>query len=162
MPRAYAESGKHDHHGKSTRHVRTQPASSRSTLTAGPRPRHVVLGVNNFCNLRCVMCDVGTGNAETNFGANLMGARTRTMPWELFQRVADDMAAFCPEARLGFAFTEPLAWRPLGDALSYASALGLYTTVTTNGLLLPKTGSGVCGGPLPRIVRLARWSGGFA
>lgn len=118
------------------------PAASQPVpevrLAAGSRPRHVVLGVNNFCNLRCVMCDVGTGNAETNFGANLMGAQTRTMPWGLFQRIADDMAAFCPEAHLGFAFTEPLAWRPLGDALAYASALGLHATVTTNGLLLPK------------------------
>jgi MoaA/NifB/PqqE/SkfB family radical SAM enzyme len=142
-------------------------------LMAGPRPRHVVLGVNNFCNLRCVMCDVGTGNAETNFGANLMGARTRTMPWELFQRVADDMAAFCPEARLGFAFTEPLAWRPLGDALSYASALGLYTTVTTNGLLLPKRAAefaaGRCrglfvslDGPAALHDRIRRHVGSFA
>jgi MoaA/NifB/PqqE/SkfB family radical SAM enzyme len=106
--------------------------------SAAARPRHVVLGVNTFCNLRCVMCDVGTGNAETNFGANLMGAHTRSMPWELFLRVADDMADFCPDARLGFAFTEPLAWRPLGDALAYAAQLGLQATVTTNGLLLPQ------------------------
>ena len=34
--------------------------------------------------------------------------------------------------------TEPLAWRPLGDALAYASSLGLYATVTTNGLLLSR------------------------
>lgn len=114
-----------------------QPAAE-IRLTASTKPKHVVLGVNNFCNLRCLMCDVGTGNAETNFGANLMGARTRSMPWPLFQRIADDMADFCPDARLGFAFTEPLAWRPLGDALAYASSLGLRATVTTNGLLLPK------------------------
>ena len=116
-------------------------------LTAAPKPGHVVLGVNNFCNLRCVMCDVGTGNAETNFGANLMGAQTRSMPLELFHRIADDMAAFCPDARMGFAFTEPLAWKPLGEALAYAAALGLHTTVTTNGLLLPKrAGELVAGG----------------
>jgi MoaA/NifB/PqqE/SkfB family radical SAM enzyme len=102
------------------------------------RPRHVVLGVNNFCNLRCVMCDVGTDNSESNFGANLTGARTRSMPWDLFTQTADDMAAYCPDARLGFAFTEPLAWQPLGEALSYAAGLGLHATVTTNGLLLPR------------------------
>lgn len=107
-------------------------------LTAPSRPKHVVLGVNNFCNLRCLMCDVGTGNTETNFGGNLMGAQTRSMPLELFHQIADDMAAFCPEAHMGFAFTEPLAWKPLGDALAYAHELGLHTTVTTNGLLLPK------------------------
>ena len=142
-------------------------------LTTASRPGHVVLGVNNFCNLRCLMCDVGTGNSETNFGANLMGARTKSMPWELFQSIADDMAAFCPEARLGFAFTEPLAWRPLGDALAYASALGLYATVTTNGLLLPKRaaefGGGRCrglfvslDGPAALHDRIRRHNGSFA
>ena len=113
-------------------------------------PAHVVLGVNNFCNLRCVMCDVGTGNGETNFGGNLTGASARSMPIDLFRRIVDDMADFCPDARLGLAFTEPLAWRPLGDALAYASAIGLYTTVTTNGLVLPRrAGELAGGGPLP-------------
>ena len=55
-------------------------------------PTHVILGVNNFCNLRCVMCDVGTGNSETNFGANLVGAQTRSMPIELFRHIADILA----------------------------------------------------------------------
>ena len=41
-------------------------------------------------------------------------------------------------AHLGFAFTEPLAWKPLGEALAYAAGLGLHATVTTNGLLLPR------------------------
>ncbi len=101
-------------------------------------PTHVVLGVNNFCNLRCVMCDVGTGNDETNFGANLVGAKTRSMSVELFRRIADEMAAFCPRAHLAFTFTEPLAWPPLGEALRYARDRGLYASVTTNGLLLPR------------------------
>lgn len=113
---------------------------------AAPRPAHVVLGVNNFCNLHCVMCDVGTGNGDTNFGANLTGAKTRSMPMELFRLVADDMAGFCPDARLGFAFTEPLAWKPLGEALAYASSLGLFATVTTNGLLLPRRAAELAGG----------------
>ena len=99
-------------------------------------PTHVVLGVNNFCNLHCVMCDVGTGNSETNFGANLVGARARSMPIELFRHIADAMVAFCPDAQLGFAFTEPLAWRPIGEALTLARARGLQSSVTTNGLML--------------------------
>jgi MoaA/NifB/PqqE/SkfB family radical SAM enzyme len=99
-------------------------------------PTHVILGVNNFCNLRCVMCDVGTGNSETNFGANLVGAKTRSMPIELFRHIADQVVAFCPQARLAFAFTEPLAWRPIGEALAMARERGLQSGVTTNGLLL--------------------------
>ncbi len=100
-------------------------------------PRHIVLGVNNFCNLRCVMCDVGTGNDETNFGANLVGAKTRSMPLELFRQIADQVAEVYPTAKLAFAFTEPLAWAPLGQALDYARTLGLSASVTSNGLLLP-------------------------
>ena len=101
-------------------------------------PTHVVLGVNNFCNLRCVMCDVGTGNSETNFGANLVGAKTRSMPLDLFAHIADAMAAYCPSAHLAFAFTEPLAWKPLGEALAMAKERGLSSSVTTNGLLLAR------------------------
>jgi MoaA/NifB/PqqE/SkfB family radical SAM enzyme len=99
-------------------------------------PTHIVLGVNNFCNLRCVMCDVGTGNSETNFGANLVGAKTRSMPIELFRHIVDETAAYCPQAHLGLAFTEPLAWRPIGEALAIAREGGLQASVTTNGLLL--------------------------
>jgi MoaA/NifB/PqqE/SkfB family radical SAM enzyme len=101
-------------------------------------PTHVVLGVNNFCNLRCVMCDVGTGDRETNFGANLVGAKTRSMPIDLFGHIVDSMAAFCPDAHLALAFTEPLAWSPIGEALAMAQARGLQASVTTNGLLLTR------------------------
>ncbi len=99
-------------------------------------PRHIVLGVNNFCNLRCVMCDVGTGDDGTNFGANLVGAKTRSMPIELFRRIADEAAGLHPRPKLALAFTEPLAWKPLGEALDYARSLGLRVSVTSNGLLL--------------------------
>ena len=101
-------------------------------------PHHIVLGVNNFCNLRCRMCDVGTGNSETNFGANLTGAKARSMPWEIFQRVADDAHKNWPKAHLGFVYTEPLAWPLIGKALHYAKRLGQWTSITTNGLLLTR------------------------
>jgi Fe-coproporphyrin III synthase len=101
-------------------------------------PTHIVLGVNNFCNLRCVMCDVGTGNGETNFGANLTASNTGSMPWDLFSNIVDQISAFCPSAHLAFAYTEPLAWAPLGDALRRANERGLFASVTTNALLLAR------------------------
>jgi hypothetical protein len=79
-------------------------------------PKHIILGVNNFCNLRCIMCDVGTGNSETNFGGNLTGAKFRSMPWEVFKLVADETHALWPKAHLGFVYTEPLAWPLIGRA----------------------------------------------
>jgi len=136
-------------------------------------PENIVLGVNNFCNLRCLMCDVGTANAETNFGANLMGSKTKSMPWELFQDVVDQTASLWPGTRLCFVYTEPLAWSPLGRALAYASQNGLPTSVTTNGLLLPRRArelaDGVCrrlnvslDGPEPIHDRIRRREGSYA
>jgi len=101
-------------------------------------PTRIVLGVNNFCNLRCVMCDVGTGNDDTNFGANLMGAKNRSMSIDLFRHIADQISTFCPDAHLGLAFTEPLAWQPIGQALAIAREKGIQASVTTNGLLLQR------------------------
>jgi MoaA/NifB/PqqE/SkfB family radical SAM enzyme len=100
-------------------------------------PQCVVLGVNNFCNLRCVMCDVGTGDDQTNFGANLVGSTARSMPIELFRRIADQIVEHYPHASLALAYTEPLAWAPLLEALDYARILGVRTALTSNGLLLP-------------------------
>jgi MoaA/NifB/PqqE/SkfB family radical SAM enzyme len=101
-------------------------------------PTNVVLGVNNFCNLRCLMCDVGTGNTETNFGANLTGAKTASMPWETYKEIADQVHALWPRAPLSFVYTEPLAWPLIGKALHYAALKELPTQVTTNGLLLSR------------------------
>jgi Fe-coproporphyrin III synthase len=84
------------------------------------------------------MCDVGTDSKETNFGGNLMGSKASSMPLSLFYRIVDQIAGFCPNAHLAFAFTEPLAWAPMGEALRYARKNGIGCSVTTNGLLLPK------------------------
>jgi MoaA/NifB/PqqE/SkfB family radical SAM enzyme len=101
-------------------------------------PSTFVLGVNNFCNLHCRICDVGTGNFETNFGANLAGASNRLMSLDLCRRTLEKIAQWSPSAVVAFVYTEPLAWPPIIDAIAYASKLGLRAQVTTNGLLLPR------------------------
>lgn len=105
-------------------------------LLAGPE--WLILCVNNHCNLHCRMCDVGTGNGETNFGGNLTGAGTRSMPIALCRTIIDEVAQTYPNATVAFAYTEPLAWPQLGEALDYARVKGVATTVTTNGLLLER------------------------
>lgn len=101
-------------------------------------PAVFVLGINNFCNLHCRMCDVGTGNFETNFGANLVGANNRLMSLELCKLTLDQIADWAPQAEIAFVYTEPLAWPPIVQAVAYAVKLGLRTQITTNGLLLPR------------------------
>jgi MoaA/NifB/PqqE/SkfB family radical SAM enzyme len=75
-----------------------------------------------------------------------VGAKTKSMPIELFRHIADAMVAFCPDASLAFAFTEPLAWKPIGEALALARARGLQSSVTTNGLLLMRHLEDLAGG----------------
>jgi len=101
-------------------------------------PKWLILCVNNHCNLHCRMCDVGTGNGETNFGGNLTGALTRSMPLALFRALVEDLAVTFPGTPIGFAYTEPLAWPHLGAALDLARQHGVPTSVTTNGLLLER------------------------
>lgn len=100
-------------------------------------PEWIVLGVNNTCNLHCKMCDVGTQSLETNFAVNLVGTTPLNMPLALLERIADETKLYYPKAKLGFAFTEPLAYPHIIKAVEYASQKGLYTAITTNALLLP-------------------------
>lgn len=101
-------------------------------------PEWIVLGVNNVCNLHCKMCDVGLGNSNTNFARNLTGSRPLNMPTSLLHRIIDQTAIYFPQTRVGFAFTEPLIYPGLIDAVAHASRNHLSTAVTTNGLHLPR------------------------
>lgn len=107
-----------------------------NTLLFGPE--YIVLGVNNVCNLHCKMCDVGTQNTETNFAQNLIGSRPLNMPLELFKKIVDQTSASFPNAKLGYAFTEPLVYPHLKESLQYAHQKGLQTTITTNALNLKR------------------------
>lgn len=101
-------------------------------------PTTFVLGVNNFCNLHCRMCDVGTGHVDTNFGANLIGSSNRVMSMDLCKTILSQIAQWSPGATVAFVYTEPLAWPPIAKAVAFATELGLCPQVTTNGLLLPR------------------------
>lgn len=104
-------------------------------------PEWIVLGVNNICNLHCKMCDVGTGYDSSNFYHHLMGSHPLNMPHELIKKVINETSIYFPKAKLGYAFTEPSVYPHLIESLEYAKEKNLYTTLTTNGLNLPKIGA---------------------
>ena len=101
-------------------------------------PEWLVLGVNNHCNLRCKMCDVGLARTDTTFARNLVGTRPLDMPLDLLEHVIDEGARHYPGVRIGFAFTEPLMYPHLLAGVTRARQRGLGSAVTTNGLLLPR------------------------
>ena len=95
-------------------------------------PEWIVLGVNNICNLHCEMCDVGTGYSQSNFAANLVGSHPLNMPLELIKRIIDDIAENFPDAKIGYAFTEPLIYPHLIESLRYAQSRKLFTIFKSN------------------------------
>lgn len=99
-------------------------------------PETIVLGVNNICNLHCVMCDVGTGTSTSAFARSLTGARPVNMPEDLLRRVIDEAALFRPRPEIGFAFTEPGIYPHLAVGIAHAHRSGLRTSLTTNGWTL--------------------------
>ncbi len=105
---------------------------------ASAPPKWLVLGVNNICNLRCRMCDVGTGARETVFHENLAGTDTAHMPLELFRKVASQARRFFPGVKLGYAFTEPLIYRYFDRSLEIARENRLDVSITTNALELKR------------------------
>jgi len=114
-------------------------------------PEWIVLGVNNVCNLHCKMCDVGTNNMETNFAKNLVGTHPLNMPLELITKIIDQMAAFYPKAKLGYAFTEPLVYPHLEASLKYAKSLNIKTSITTNALTLRQKAKALAEGGLDEL-----------
>lgn len=118
-------------------------------LFAGPE--WLVLGVNNACNLRCRMCDVGLERTDTVFARNLTGTRPLDMPFDLYERIVAEAVRHAPQARIGFAFTEPLLWKPIVDAVALATRSGLATGVTTNGWRLPELADGLADAGLGEI-----------
>lgn len=114
-------------------------------------PSWVILGVNNACNLRCRMCDVGTGE-DSVFLRNMTGAEPGRMPLALAARIVDQVATSWPRAKLAFAFTEPSTWPPLVEAVGLAARRGLFSSVTTNGLLLPGLAEPLAAAGLAELV----------
>ena len=122
---------------------------SPGTLFFGPE--YLILGVNNVCNLHCKMCDVGTENVETNFAQNLVGSHPINMPLELFTHIVDEAAAYFPEVKIGYAFTEPLVYPHLKESLMYAHQKGIKTTVTTNALNLKRKAQDLIDGKVSEL-----------
>src|SRR5438132_6587334 len=88
------------------------------------------------CNLECLHCYSSSGPKERDeLGADL-----------LRQAITDAKAEGYTVA--SFSGGEPLLYKPLGELLLHAREYGLFTTVTTNGMLLDERHLGMLQGVL--------------
>jgi Fe-coproporphyrin III synthase len=101
-------------------------------------PEWLVLCVNNFCNLKCRMCDVGLGDHATVFWANLIGDDPRNMTLDLLNTILGQAKAFRPRPAVGLAFTEPMIHPKILDFCRTIVTQGFYCEMTSNGTMLPR------------------------
>lgn len=106
-------------------------------------PEWLVLCINNFCNLKCRMCDVGIGERASVFFANMVGDDPGSMSLDLLKRVLDSAAEFRPLPKIGLAFTEPLNHARILDFCNEISSRGFFSSITTNGFMLPQRAEGL-------------------
>ena len=107
--------------------------------------------VNSVCNLYCQMCDVGTANKESNFFANLrIDGKLHEIQIDKFKSVTDEVAHAKPT--ISITSTEPLMYKPLGEAVAYARSKDLDVVVTTGAYTLPQRAEELAEARLSRLV----------
>ena len=101
-------------------------------------PSYIYIVVNNKCNLKCKMCDVGQ-NVDSQFYRNMVREPELTVEqWKFF--IDDLCGVYSKESRpcIAITSTEPLMYKGLFDVIKYAKEKNFKVQLTTNGLLLPK------------------------
>lgn len=96
-------------------------------------PKTIYLVVNSICNLRCVMCDIGQKNKESQF-YQLMNRGDQELDFYKLKAFIDQVKSFKPI--IAITSTEPLLYKPLVDLIKYIKSKDLFVQVTTNGFLL--------------------------
>lgn len=87
------------------------------------RPINMQVELTNFCNLKCPVCPIGTGDLRRN---------PKAMEPELLERLLDEWGQYLLTIAL-FAWGEPLLHPQLKQMLSIASRYTIPTRLSTNG-----------------------------
>ncbi|PCI42153.1 MAG: hypothetical protein COB46_01175 [Rhodospirillaceae bacterium] len=107
-------------------------------------PHSICLALNNYCFMRCHMCDVGAAIRDKDLKDDMMffyarqtgGEKAYSLPIEDIKNLIDDVASFKPIIRANFL--EPLLRDDIAEIARYVSQAGLQFYIQTNGYLLPK------------------------
>ncbi|MDP3731912.1 MAG: radical SAM protein [Candidatus Omnitrophota bacterium] len=99
-----------------------------------PFPGIVILVMNEHCNQRCRICDIGR-RVESSFYYNSHFKNKGVMSRETFMAIVDSLKGHGSE--IWFLAAEPLIYPDLLWAIDYASSCGIDSQITTNGFLLP-------------------------
>lgn len=123
--------------------------SYRLGLKSAPMPKGIVFVINENCNARCKMCDVGTKTiSHINKAAAKPGESF--LPIGAFKKVIDSVRSAKPEIWL--MATEPLLYPYFIEAAEYTVKNGLRFQFTTNGILLPRYAEDIVRAGVGRVI----------
>jgi MoaA/NifB/PqqE/SkfB family radical SAM enzyme len=110
-------------------------------------PGTIYININNVCNLRCKMCDVGQRVESSSFYQSLRGPGE--IDFKYWKKFIDEVQGFRPTLHING--TEPLLYPKLFDFITYTKKNNLRCLVTTNGKLLPYCAEKIVESGLDRI-----------
>ncbi len=110
--------------------------NSLLTSLTPPSPATIYIIINNICNLRCKMCDVGQKNKESQFYQLMCPEGDRQLDMTILKKFIDDVKVFKPT--IAVTSTEPLLFGQVFEFVRAVKQAGMSFQLTTNGLLLPR------------------------
>ena len=116
--------------------------------TTASFPRVVLLVVNEYCNQRCRICDIGRRD-ESSFYYRKHFKDKGVMSRETFKAVINSIKD--NKTELWLLATEPLLYPDLFWAIKHAASYGLDLQLTTNGYLLPEMADRLVEAGLKRV-----------
>lgn len=107
----------------------------RKSEVAGRAPTLALLDISSHCNMYCVTCRRSCGDLIDISGQSEIKTALGSMAMDRFSRIIDDLHLDTLMVSL-YATGEPLLNVRVADMVTYASARGLATMLSTNGMLL--------------------------
>lgn len=120
----------------------------KTGVDLAPFPSVVLLVLNETCNQRCLVCDIGRRDGKS-FYYTAHFKDHGNMSRDTFQEVVKSVKDF--DSELWFLATEPLLYPDLFWAIEYAASHRVRTQLTTNGYLLPEFAEGLVKAEIERI-----------
>lgn len=118
--------------------------------TRMPPPKALVFVINQNCNARCIMCDVGTKNTQTHIYKLMSDVGERFLPIADFKKIIDSVRYYKPD--IWFMATEPLLYPYLFEAAAYVKKMGMSFQLTTNGIRLAEFAQKIVEEQIDRVL----------
>ena len=98
-------------------------------------PETICVVLNNVCNLRCAMCDIGTGDNGSHLYKEISLAREKSMKIDTLTAIMDSALEINPKPSLFLVLSEPLLYKDFSALVLMAEERQISLYITTNGTL---------------------------